>query len=109
MEPENGSLAARKAVQAGDYVGEAIMDGRGFVEGAASKDLRRRIVAAVEEGTPRRVAAIRLSVREICSIKLTQRWQKTGIVAPVRLGVGRKASFQGHEVQTGCSPACSRA
>ena len=109
MEPENGSLAARKAVQAGDYVGEAIMDGGGFVEGPASKDLRRRIVAAVEEGIPRRVAAIRLSVREICSIKLMQSWQKTGIVAPVRLGVGRKASFQGHEVQPGCSPACSRA
>jgi hypothetical protein len=85
------------------------MDGRSFVEEPASKNLRRRIVAAVEEGTPRRVAAARLSVREICAIKFMQRWQKTGIVAPVRMGAGRKALFEGHEVQTGFSPACSRA
>lgn len=62
-----------------------------------SEDLRRRIVAAVEGGTSRRAAAARFSVSESCAIKLVQRWQKTGSVAPGQMGGHRKALLRGHE------------
>jgi hypothetical protein len=41
------------------------------------------------------------------AIKLMQRRQKTGIVAPARMGAHRKTSLHGDEAQT-CSPARSR-
>lgn len=64
-----------------------------------SKDLRRRIVAAVEGGTSRRAAAARFSVSESCAIKLIQRWQKTGSVEPAQMGGHRKALLHGHEAK----------
>jgi transposase len=64
-----------------------------------SKGLQRRIVAAVVDGTSRRAAAARFSVSESCTIKLMQRWQKTGSVVPAQMGGHRKALLHGHEAQ----------
>jgi transposase len=64
-----------------------------------SKDLRRRIVAAIEDGTSRRAAAGRCSVSESCAIKLKQRWQKTGSVTPAQMGSHRKVPLHGREAQ----------
>jgi hypothetical protein len=61
-----------------------------------SKDLRRRIVAAVEDGTLRRAAAARFSVSQSCAIRLMRRWQKTGSLAPAQMGGHRKALLHGH-------------
>ena len=47
-----------------------------------SKDLRERIVAAVECGQSRRAAAGRFRVSVSCVIKLMQRWRETGSVDP---------------------------
>lgn len=54
-----------------------------------SVDLRERIVRAVEAGSSRREAAEQFAVSESCAIKLLQRWERTGSVAPARIG-GRK-------------------
>ena len=47
-----------------------------------SLDLRRRIVAAVGKGLSRRAAAQRFAVSQSSAIKLVQRWERTGSVAP---------------------------
>lgn len=54
-----------------------------------SMDLRERIVRAVEGGRSRRAAAAQFAVSESCAIKLMQRWERTGSVAPAPIG-GRK-------------------
>ena len=54
-----------------------------------SMDLRERIVRAVEGGSSRRAAAAKFAVSESCAIKLMQRWERTGSVAPAPIG-GRK-------------------
>jgi transposase len=56
-----------------------------------SKDLRRRIVAAAEEDTSRRAAAVRFSASESWAIKRMQCWQKTGGGAPARMRAHPKA------------------
>jgi transposase len=54
-----------------------------------SIDLRERIVRFVEAGGSRRGAAAQFVVSESCAIKLLQRWERTGSVAPA-VGGGRK-------------------
>lgn len=51
-----------------------------------SLDLRERIVKAVRSGLSRRAAAERFQVSESCAIKLLQRWERTGSVAPAPRG-----------------------
>jgi transposase len=62
-----------------------------------SKDLRERIVAAVEGGESRRAAARRFCVSESCVIKLLQRWRDTGSVEPGRMGGWKDHSLAMHE------------
>ena len=54
-----------------------------------SLDLRERIVEAVEAGSSRREAAEQFEVSVSCAIKLVQRWERTGSVAPAAMG-GKK-------------------
>jgi|SRR5271166_4087663 len=56
---------------------------------ALSRDLRERIVRAIEGGSSRRAAAEQFAVSESCAIKLMQRFERTGSVAPAAMG-GRK-------------------
>lgn len=51
-----------------------------------SEDLRVRIVAAVEAGASCSAAARQFGVSISCSIKLLQRWRRTGSVAPAARG-----------------------
>jgi transposase len=62
-----------------------------------SLDLRERIVRAVEGGLSRRAAAARFEVSESCAIKLWQRWQRTGSVAPGAMGGTKRFALTGHE------------
>ena len=62
-----------------------------------SLDLRRRIVAAVEEGTSRRAAAERFAVSESATMKLLQRWHQTGTLEPGRMGGHRPFALAAHE------------
>ena len=64
---------------------------------ALSIDLRERIVAAVEAGSSRRQAAERFAVSHSTAIKLMRRVQRTGSVAPERVGGYRKPLLQAHE------------
>jgi len=62
-------------------------------------DLRERIVEAVEGGSSRREAAEQFAVSVSCTIKLVQRWERTGSVAPAPMG-GRKAfALAAHEAR----------
>jgi transposase len=51
-----------------------------------SLDLRVRVIECVEEGSSRRAAGRRFSVSESFSIKLLDRWRRTGSVEPGRRG-----------------------
>ena len=62
-----------------------------------SLDLRERIVRAVEGGLSRRAAAERFEVSESCAIKLLQRWERTGSVAPAAMGGTKPFALQEHE------------
>jgi len=62
-----------------------------------SLDLRRRIVAAVENGASRRAAAERFEVSASSAIKLMQHVERTGDIAPGKPGGGRKPKLAGHE------------
>jgi transposase len=62
-----------------------------------SLDLRRRIVEAVETGLSRRGAAERFAVSESSAIKLMQRWERTGSVAPGAMGGAKKFVLAPHE------------
>ena len=50
------------------------------------KDLRARIVAAVEGGMSCRAAAARFDVSESAAIKLMQRYRATGSIEPGQMG-----------------------
>jgi len=50
------------------------------------KDLRARVVAAVEGGLSRRAAAARFAISESAAIKLLQRYRATGSIAPGQMG-----------------------
>ena len=55
-----------------------------------SRDLRERIVRAVESGSSMRAAAARFAVSPSSAIKLMARVQATGSVAPARYGGHRR-------------------
>jgi transposase len=51
-----------------------------------SRDLRSRIVAAVEAGTSRNQVAQQFAVSVSCVVKLMQRFHRTGTIAPAARG-----------------------
>jgi transposase len=62
-----------------------------------SKDLRERIVEAVEGGQSRRAAAGRFRVSVSCVIKLMQRWREIGSVDPGQMGGWKDYALADHE------------
>src|SRR5262252_9197872 len=62
-----------------------------------SLDIRKRIVAAVEEGTSCRAAADRFAVSESTAIKLVQQCQQTGSLEPGRMGGYRPFALAAHD------------
>jgi transposase len=60
-----------------------------------SRDLRERLIAAIEGGNSRRGAAERFGVSESCAIKLMQRWERTGSLAPGQMG-GQDYALSAH-------------
>jgi transposase len=63
-----------------------------------SKDLRERIVEAVESGASRQATAKRFAVSASSVIRLMQRWRRTGSVAPDQVGGWKDHSLAEHEV-----------
>lgn len=61
-----------------------------------SRDLRERLVEAVEAGSSRRAAAERFGVSESCAIKLMQRWEQTGSLAPGKMGGHKEHALAAH-------------
>jgi putative transposase len=55
-----------------------------------SQDLRERIVRAVEGGLSRHAAAVRFAVSVSFVVKLMQRWQRRGTLAPDQYGGWKK-------------------
>jgi transposase len=62
-----------------------------------SKDLRRRLIGAVERGSSAREAARRFEVSASAAIKLVRRVRETGSAAPAKIGGYRKPLLAGHE------------
>lgn len=62
-----------------------------------SKDLRERIVEAVERGESRNAAAKRFAVSVSCVIRLVQRWHDTGSIAPGQMGGWKDHALAAHE------------
>ena len=62
-----------------------------------SLDLRRRLVAAVEEGSSIRQAAGRYSVSVSAAIKLMRRVRETGSLKPAQIGGYRRPVLEPHE------------
>src|SRR5947209_8962984 len=62
-----------------------------------SRDLRERIVEAVEGGSSMRGAAARFAVSPSSAIKLMARVHRTGSVAPARYGGHRQPLLAPHE------------
>ena len=62
-----------------------------------SEDLRKRVVAAVEGGASRRAAAQQFAMSVSCVIKLMQRWERTGSVAPGQMGGWKPHALAAHE------------
>lgn len=61
-----------------------------------SDDLRERVVAAVLSGESRRSAAKRFGIANSTAVKLLQRHQATGSVAPGQMGGHRKRVLEPH-------------
>jgi transposase len=61
-----------------------------------SGDLRARVVGAVEGGASRRAVAVRYQVSVSFVVKLVQRWQRTGSLAPGRSGGQRTPRLAEH-------------
>ncbi len=61
-----------------------------------SRDLRERIVRAVESGSSIRQAARRFAVSASAAIKLMQRVRRTGSTAPAKIGGSRRPLLQAH-------------
>jgi transposase len=53
---------------------------------ALSADLRRRVVAAVDDGMSCRAAAARFGIAPSTAIKWRQQWRRTGTIEPQRRG-----------------------
>lgn len=62
-----------------------------------SRDLRERLVCAVEGGRSEREAAARFEVSASAAIKLVRRVRETGNSAPAKIGGYRKPLLAGHE------------
>jgi len=71
--------------------------GMGVMPAPMSLDLRRRIVAAVEQGSSIREAARRFAVSPSAAIKLMQRVRTTGSPAPARFGGHRRPRLAPYE------------
>src|SRR3712207_5614239 len=61
-----------------------------------SRDLRERIVRAVESGSSIRQAARRFAVSASAAIKLMQRVRRTGSTAPAQIGGSRRPLLEAH-------------
>ena len=61
-----------------------------------SRDLRLRLVRAVEEGSSARAAAARAEVSASAVIKLLRRVHATGSTAPAKIGGYRRLLLAGH-------------
>jgi transposase len=64
--------------------------------GPLSADLRERIVASVEAGSSRRAAAERFVVAPSSAVRLMQRLQRTGGIAPGKVGGHRRPILEPH-------------
>jgi transposase len=62
-----------------------------------SRDLRDRIVRAVEGGSSIRQAALRFAVSPSAAVKLMRRYYESGSPAPGRLGGHRRPILDAHE------------
>jgi len=62
-----------------------------------SKDLRQRLVRAVEAGSSARAAAARFEVSPSAAIKLVRRVRETGSTEPAKIGGYRRPLLAGHE------------
>ena len=63
---------------------------------AYSEDLRQRVVADVERGNSRRAAAEKFGVSVSFAIKLKQLWDRSGSVAPKRIGGTKRHALEPH-------------
>ena len=63
-----------------------------------SRDLRDRIVRAVEGGSSIRQAALRFAVSPSAAVKLMRRFRASGSPAPARFGGHRRPILDEHEV-----------
>ena len=61
-----------------------------------SNDIRRRLVACVEEGLSRRKAAIRLKTAASTAVKVLKLWEKTGSLEPRPRGGFRHGKLKPH-------------
>ena len=61
-----------------------------------SKDLHERVVAQVLEGTPTRFVADRFGVSVSSVVKWSQRYRRTGSVAPGQMGGHRRHVLEGY-------------
>ena len=62
-----------------------------------SRDLRERIVRAVESGSSARAAAARFDVSPSSAVKLMQRVRATGSAEPAKYGGYRRPLLEAHE------------
>jgi putative transposase len=62
-----------------------------------SRDLRDRIVGAVEGGSSIRQAALRFDVSPAAAVKLMRRYHESGSPAPARFGGHRRPILEPHE------------
>jgi len=78
-----------------------------------SRDLRQRLVRAVEAGASAREAARRFAVSPSAAVKIVRRARETGSTAPARIGGYRKPLLAGHEgllrALTGAKPGITLA
>lgn len=62
-----------------------------------SRDLRERLIRAVDDGSSARGAAARFEVSASAAIKLVRRVRETGSAAPAKIGGYRKPLLAEHE------------
>jgi transposase len=70
--------------------------GQHLMTGPLSNDLRKRVVAAVLGGESCRSAASRFGVSVSSAVKWSQRYRRTGSVAPGQMGGHRKRVLEPH-------------
>jgi transposase len=70
--------------------------GQYLMTGPLSNDLRERVVAAVLDGESCRSAASRFGVSVSSVVKWSQRYRRTGSVAPSQMGGHRKRVLEPH-------------